>query len=413
MAAAPPGVSASPSGDPLGTPLEIAACRLHEVAVPLVEPFRISGGTLATRRSLIVELADASGAVGYGESAPFEAPFYSGETVASAAACIADHLFPRVRGRAFAGLGPAAEALRRGVRGNRMARAGVETALWDLVSAKAGVPLRRLVAALLERLGVAEPLRAPRDFVESGAALGIPEDGRVETLAGWARAAAQAGCRRIKIKVMPGWDVAPVRAVREALQGAAAAPGGRIGLWADANGAYSRERDLAALRALDGEGLVMLEQPLEPDDLAGLVALSRELATPICLDESLTGERAAELFLAVGGPGIWNIKVQRVGGLWESARIYARAVKAGVRLWAGSMPETGVGMHAVLALASFPGFVFPSDAAPSTRWYPSGADLIEWPMDAGGRMPVSDVAGLATFGLAQKLARVGRVGVRG
>ena len=386
----------------LDAPLAIAGCRLFEVAVPLVEPFRISGGTLARRRSLIVELSGASGAVGYGESAPFEEPFYSEETLQSCTGCIAAHLFPRLAGRSFASLEAAVGALERGVRGNRMARAGVETALWDLLSAETGVPLRLLLGALMERLGVPEDFRVPSATVESGAALGIPSDGRVETLADRAREAVRRGHRRVKIKVMPGWDVVPVRAVR-------AAVGDGVPVWADANGAYARERDAAALEALDHERLAMLEQPLPPDDVIGTIRLGQELRTPLCLDESLTDDGAARLFLESDGPVLWNVKVQRVGGLWESVRIYRRAVEAGVALWAGSMPETGVGMHAVLSLAAFPGFLYPSDAAPSASWYEPGADLIEWTMDAEAKMPVSDVAGLAKLGVGDKLAGMGRV----
>jgi len=388
--------------EPLDQPLEIVRCRLLEVAVPLVEPFRISGGTLRARRSLIVELTGASGAVGYGESAPFEEPFYSEETLQSCTACIGAHLLPRLAGRRFDSLEAAIGALEHGVRGNRMARAGVETALWDLLSAETGSPLRLLIGALLQRLGVPEESRAPAATVESGAALGIPADGRVETLAERARDAVRRGHRRVKIKVMPGWDVAAVRAVR-------AAVGDDVPVWADANGAYSRERDAAALEALDHERLAMLEQPLPPDDVVGTIRLSQELRTPVCLDESLTGDGAARLFLESDGPVLWNIKVQRVGGLWESARIYRCAVDAGVALWAGSMPETGVGLHAVLSLAAFPGFLYPSDAAPSASWYRAGADLIEWTMDGEAMMAVSDTAGLANLGVRDRLAQVGRV----
>jgi len=168
---------------PLETPLEVAGCKLYEVAVPLMEPYRMSSGSLRTRRSLIVELTDRNGAVGYGESAPFERPFYSEETLYSAKACIIQHLFPRLTGQSFGSLEVAVKALERGVRGNRMARAGAETALWDLVCAKAGVSLRTLLASAMQRLGVAEEKRASLSYVESGAALGIPEDGQPDTLA--------------------------------------------------------------------------------------------------------------------------------------------------------------------------------------------------------------------------------------
>jgi O-succinylbenzoate synthase len=388
----------------LDTPLEIAACKLYEVAVPLREPYRMSSGTLRTRRSLIVEIADASGSVGFGESAPFERPFYSEETLYSARACIIQHLLPRLVGQTFPGLEPAVRALERGVRGNRMARAGVETALWDLLCAKAGVSLRTVISAAMQRVGVLEDKTTSQPFVDVGAALGIPEDGQADTLADQACLAIQQGYKRVKIKILPGWDVAAVQAVRRAAHDM----GQKVRIWADANGAYSRERDFEALQGLDREQLVMLEQPLPPDDVLGMIRLAHELMTPICLDESLTDDRAGQLFVESDGPRVWNIKVQRVGGLWESVKIYKRALDGDVRLWAGSMPETGVGMHAVLCLASFSGFVYPSDVEPSVRWYVPGTDLVEWRMD-GGRMPVSDAPGLATLGVKEKLEQVGKV----
>jgi O-succinylbenzoate synthase len=208
----------------------------------------------------------------------------------------------------------------------------------------------------------------------------------------------------VKIKVLPGWDVAAVQAVRRAAHDM----GSMVRIWADANGAYSHEADFEALQALDKEHLVMLEQPLPPDDVLGMIRLTHELGTPICLDESLTDERAAQLFLESDGPKVWNIKVQRVGGLWESVKIYKRGLDGDVRLWAGSMPETGLGMHAVLCLAAFKGFVYPSDVAPSARWYTPGTDLLEWRMD-DGRMQVSDAPGLVTLGVKERLEQVGQL----
>ena len=390
--------------DPLDTPIEIAGARLFEVAIPLTEPFRIAGGAMRTRRSLIVELTDASGAVGYGESAPFERPFYSDETLYSAKACHIQHLLPKMKGQTFGSLEVAIHALEKGIRGNRMARAGVETALWDLLCAKANVPLRVLLAAAMQRLKVPDPMRASRQWVESGAALGIPEDDDLEALAEQARRALEAGYKRIKVKVEPGFDVAPVKAVRDAAHQA----GRKVRIWGDANGSYSREKDMEALQALDREGLVLLEQPLSPDDVLGTIKLAHEIVTPVCVDESLVDDRAGQLFLESDGPKVWNLKVQRVGGLWESVKIYQRAVEGGVKLWGGTMPETGVGAHAIICLGSFAGFVYPTDVAPSKRWFEAGADLIEQHMDGQGRISVSDTPGLYRFKLKEKLEKVGR-----
>ena len=392
----------------LDTPLEITGVRLFEVAIPLAEPFRISGGTMRTRRSLIVELTDAGGAVGYGESAPFERPFYSEETLYSAKACLIQHLLPRLKGQTFGSLEVAVRALVKGIRGNRMARAGAETALWDLVCAKAGVPLRALLAAVMQQLGVSDPMRANRAFVESGAALGIPDSGAenpLEVLGDWAWSAMEAGYKRIKIKIQPGWDVEPVRAVREVAREMER----KVRIWADANGSYVRERDLDKLQALDKEGLVLLEQPLEADDVLGTIKLAHQIMTPVCIDESLVDDRAAQLFLESDGPKVWNLKIQRVGGLWEAAKIYKRAVEAGIKLWGGTMPETGVGSHAMVCLGSFAGFTHPTDIAPSKRWYEPGVDLIEIHMDGQGRISVSDAPGLYRFKLKEKLEQVGKL----
>ncbi|MEK6609398.1 MAG: hypothetical protein AABZ35_00590 [Gemmatimonadota bacterium] len=90
-------------------------------------------------------------------------------------------------------------------------------------------------------------------------------------------------------------------------------------------------------------------------------------------------------------------------------KIYQRAVEGGVKLWAGTMPETGIGAHAILCLGAFSGFVYPTDVAPSKRWYEPGADLIEMHMDGQGHVSVSDTPGLHRFKIKEKLEKVGRV----
>src|SRR5881628_2144078 len=95
--------------------MRIARIELFDLALPLVEPFIISGGAVTERRSLIVALHDDEGHVGYGESPPFELPFYSAETLASAIDLTHRVLVPRVAGRALASpsSSPAASASQR------------------------------------------------------------------------------------------------------------------------------------------------------------------------------------------------------------------------------------------------------------------------------------------------------------
>jgi len=354
--------------------MRIARADLYELSLPLVEPFVISGGAITERRSLIVVLHDDAGHSGYGECPPFQLPFYSEETLTGARYIIEQVLLRRVVGREFASIDALDEALREGVRGNWFARAGVETAAWDLEAHARGTGLAALLG---ERLGVTTAAA-----VDCGVALGIPPERQADALTRSVYGAVRQGYRRVKIKIAPGWDVAAVAAARAGLAGT------DLPLTVDANGAYEWPRDEGALRALDETGLLYIEQPLAPDELVGHAELARALRTPICLDETLRDARAARQIIALAGPRIWNIKVHRVGGLSEVCRIYRLAESYGAELWAGTMPESGIGSQAALAAAALPRFVYPSDLEPSARWFGRNADVIKLAMGKEGRIAV-------------------------
>jgi O-succinylbenzoate synthase len=264
------------------------------------------------------------------------------------------------------------------VRGNPFARAALETAAWDLEARRKGVGMAVLLA---ERLRVKAATRIP-----CGVALGIPQDRKIETLVTWVEDAVARGYRRVKIKVAPGWDAQPVMTVARLL-----AEGG-IPLTVDANGAYEWPEHEANLRFMDDAGLLYIEQPLPPDELVGHVRLTQELKTPICVDETLRDARAARQIAELEGPRVWNIKVHRVGGLSEVLRIYRIAEQFGATLWAGTMPESGIGSQAAIAAAALPLFTYPSDLEASSRWFGEGKDLIELRMDAEGMMEVPRVS---------------------
>jgi O-succinylbenzoate synthase len=358
--------------------MRIAQVELYNLELPFAEPFIISGGRIDARRSLIVLLRDDQGHVGYGESAPDELPFYSEETLASARDLIRRVLVPRVAGREFDAPEAVDAALREHVRGNPFARAGVETAAWDLEANRRGTGLAQLVAG---RLGV-----APGVSFACGVALGIPEDRLPETLTRRVYEALQHGYRRVKIKVAPGWDEEAVRAARVGMAGT------DLPLTVDANGAYIWPEHERALRALDDAGLLYIEQPLAPEELVGHARLAHALKTPVCLDETLRDAGTARQIVALDGPMVWNIKVHRVGGLTEACRMYRTAADCGARVWAGTMPESGIGSQAGLAIAALPGCAFPSDLEPSTRWFGRDVDVIKLTMSRDGRMPVPGVS---------------------
>jgi o-succinylbenzoate synthase len=357
--------------------MPIARIELYELTLPLLEPFIISGGTMLERRSLVVVLQDNEGHRGYGESPPFELPFYSEETLASARYLLEQVLIPRLLESESGSPETVDEIVRRGVRGNPFARAALETAAWDLEAARRGVGLARLLA---ERLCV-----EPAATVPCGVALGIPHDRSLDTLRRWIQEALTRGYQRVKIKIAPGWDASAVEMASQMMAGTG------LPLTVDANGAYEWPAHEANLRSVDAAGLLYIEQPLAPDELVGHARLTRELRTPVCVDESLRDARAARQIAELDGPRVWNVKVHRVGGLSEVSRIYAIARSYGAKLWAGTMPESGIGSQAALAAAALPGFVYPSDLEPSTRWFGQDGDVIQLAMSAEGCMGVPTV----------------------
>lgn len=350
---------------------------LYEIGIPLKEPFQISGGVSYFRRSLIIVLSSGE-YKGYGEAAPFEEPYYSSETISSVKALYQDLLIPRLLGKQIASIEHMNEVLSEGIRGNAFAKAGIENAYWDLLCNKNKVNLKQLIEYKMKQLEVPKEFMESKDYIKSGVSIGIPVDGQIETLQKWAQEYVDEGYQRIKIKIRPEWDVEPLAAVRQQI--------GDFPLWIDANSAYDLEKHKETLVEMDQYGCLFYEQPLHHDDILDHAKLGKEIKTPICLDESLKSERVARQVLECGASKIWNIKIQRIGGLLEGLKIYKLASDNGVELWGGTMPESGIGAIPMLNLASFKGFVYPADIEASARWYGEGQDTIELKMNQEGQI---------------------------
>ena len=347
--------------------MRVTAAQLRRLRVPFRQPVRTAHGSMTARDVLLVRLTTDAG-VGWGECGALAQPVYTSEYVDGAAHALRHHLLPRLAGRDVDGA--RVGDLLAPVQGHRMAKAAVEQAVLDAL-------LRAGGRSLADHLGVTV------DSVEAGVALGIAAS--LEALLDAVAAAVDEGYRRVKLKVEPGWDVAPVRAVRERF-------GESLLLQADANGSYRLE-DAAHLAGLDPFGLLLLEQPLGPDDLVGHAELARRLATPVCLDESITSAAAAAAALALGAAGVVNVKPARVGGLAEAVRVHDLCRAAHVPVWCGGLFETGLARAANLALAGLPGFSLPGDLSPPARYL--AEDIVDPPLVAvAGRVAVPRRPGL-------------------
>jgi O-succinylbenzoate synthase len=284
---------------------------------------------------------DTADATGWGECVADDEPTYSSEYADGAQHLIREHLLPRLTGDVSAArVAPLLAA----VKGHPMAKAAVETALLDAELRAAGMSFGSYLGAVADR-------------VPAGVSVGIhptvPE--LLDAVDGYLAE----GYLRIKLKIEPGWDVEPVRAVREQF-------GDDILLQVDANTAY-RLSDARHLARLDAFDLLLIEQPLPEDDVRGHAELATVVRTPICLDESITSARAAADAIALGACSIVNIKAGRVGGYLEARRVHDVCAANGVPVWCGGMLETGLGRAANVALAALPNFVLPGDTSASRR----------------------------------------------
>jgi O-succinylbenzoate synthase len=315
---------------------------LRRVAMPLVSPFRTSFSTQTARDILLVR-ALTDGADGWGECVTLGDPLYSPEYVDGAVDVMRRHFIPALAGVTDApGVGEALKPFK----GHRMSKGALEMAVLD-------AELRT------EGRSFARELGSTRDRVPCGVSVGIMDS--IPALLDAVDAYLAEGYVRIKLKIEPGWDVEPVRAVRERF-------GDDVLLQVDANTAYTL-RDARLLAKLDDFDLLLIEQPLEEEDVLGHAELAKIVRTPICLDESITSAQTAAAAIRLGATSVINIKPGRVGGYLEARRIHDLAVAHGIAVWCGGMIESGIGRAANVALASLPGFTLPGDVSASDRFY--------------------------------------------
>ena len=365
--------------------LHLERVELREIELPLKTPFETSFGRVSRRRILIVKVFDRSGAAGYGECVAGENPFYSHETIDTAWLMMTKHILPLLAGRQIGSAAQVRDALAP-IRENRMAKAGVEAALWDLEAKLAGQPLWRYIGGT-------------RAEIACGVSIGLQES--TGALLDKVACEIESGYQRIKIKIKPGKDELLVEAVRGRFP--------RITLSVDANSAYSLVRDAPLFARLDDFRLLMIEQPLAPGDLVDHAKLQRSLKTPLCLDESIVSLASAEHARELGACRIVNIKLGRVGGYSEAKEIQAFAAAHGMPVWCGGMLEAGIGRAHNIALSTLSGFTLPGDVAASARYWDE--DIIEPPVTVSRKGTITAPAGHG-IGFEVREARVEALTVR-
>jgi O-succinylbenzoate synthase len=359
--------------------VKLTGVELLRVRMPLVAPFRTSFGTQAERELLLLRAVTSEGE-GWGECGAMVDPLYSSEYVDGVEHVLRTFLVPTLLAAGDLTANKVAPLLAK-FKGHRMAKAALEMAVLDAELRAHGVSFGTALGSI-------------RDSVPCGVSVGIMDT--IPKLLDVVGGYLDTGYLRIKLKIEPGWDVEPVRAVRERF-------GDDILLQVDANTAYTLS-DVPQLQRLDPFELLLIEQPLEEEDVLGHAELAKHIRTPICLDESVVSARSAADAIKLGACRIVNIKPSRVGGYLEARRVHDVCAAHGVPVWCGGMIETGLGRAANVALASLPGFTLPGDTSASDRFYTD--DITEPFVLEGGRLPVPSGPGLGVTPIPARLAEV-------
>ena len=348
--------------------VKITSANLYMINLPLQSAFKTSFGQMRTKDFILVALHDEDGRTGYGECSAFSVPFYTEEFRNSAYLLLKDILIPLLLRQEIttpAQLTNLFCAIKR----NNMAKAAIDTAMWDLYAQKS-------------HRSLAEAIGGNKKEVLAGISIGIQPSPTV--LVQKVQQAVKAGYQRVKVKIKPGADYQYLKAVRNAFP--------QLMLMADANSAYQL-KDTDRLKKLDELGLLMIEQPLESDDLLHHARLQQQLTTPICLDESINSLADAQAMYQLGSGQIINIKVSKVGGLSIAKEIQAFAQRHHIDCWCGGMLGSGVARAVDIAAATLPGYTLPNDISASQRYF--AHDIIKPEINlSNGKVKVPTIPGL-------------------
>lgn len=347
--------------------MKIEAITLREIHMPLVHFFETSFGRTYSRRILLVTV-HSEGVEGWGESVVGEDPYYSSEWIDSAWPTLTRYLIPAMLGKRVES-GRECPALYAKVRAHRMAKAGLENAVWDAEAAQKKQPLWKLLGGM-------------RREIPCGVSIGIQDS--IEQLLEKIEIELGAGYRRIKVKVKPGWDLNVLEKIRSRWAD--------ITLSCDANSAYTLD-EVEHLRKFDQFNLLMIEQPLWNDEIYYHARLQKELRTAICLDESIVNARSAALAGDIGACRIVNIKVGRVGGFSEAIKVHDVCQQNKIPVWCGGMLETGIGRGHNIALSTLPNFSLPGDVSASKRYWKEDIVEPEIVVSPKGMIAIGDTPG--------------------
>lgn len=322
--------------------LTIWEIRFHRIQKKLKKPFVTSLQTVNDRESIMVTVISDNGLEGFGECVAFSTPWYTEETVESCAFVMERVLKPLLLDKTLSSPQEVATVFSP-VKGNHMAKAAIEMAVWDLFAKDEGIPLWQYIGGIQKCISA-----------------GVVVAASAEELLHDIDQAASKGYSRIKIKIAPESDTALLK------EAVSRYPD--IVFFADANGGFSKE-SFGELLAFDEVGFTLIEQPFDEQEWNLHTQAKKEMKTSICLDESIKSIYDVERMIEMQAADIIVLKMGRLGGWHETLKVVDLCGRNGIGMWVGGMIEFGISKAHNLALASLPEIILPGDFADSRHFW--------------------------------------------
>ncbi|MGB6406933.1 MAG: o-succinylbenzoate synthase [Planococcus donghaensis] len=347
---------------------------LKTIRRPLKTPFKSVLQQVDEREVIVVSVRDESGHIGYGECVAFETPWYTEETITSCRFVLEHVLLPLIKGQNLQHPKEVWE-LFNAVKGNRMAKAAMEMAVWDLFAKQQQQPLWQLVGGTSKAIPAGIVVAADPAQIEKRVAQ-----------------ANNAGYKRIKIKIHPDTDPSMLKSVVNSYP--------ELLFFADANGSFNKD-NFERLKEFDDVGFALIEQPFGEREWVLHAQAKAQLNTKICLDESIASIEDVQQMIDSKAGDIVVLKMSRLGGWTETLKVVKLCREHSISMWVGGMIEFGVSKAHNLALASLPSIDYPGDFSASTHFWEK--DIIQPAIIVdNGEIQLSDQIGIGyTVNLAE------------
>jgi muconate cycloisomerase len=295
------------------------------VDLPTIRPHHLSMAVMRKQTMVIIRLFCSDGIEGIGESTTIGGLSYGEESPESMKLNIDTYFTPLLIGKKAHLIHQAMTLLDKNIKGNRILKSGIETALLDAQGKRLGVPISTLLGgAMTDRLPVLWTLASgntEKDIAEAEQLLASGRHNIFKLKIGWQD---------------PSLSIAHVSAIKKAL-------GDKAKITVDVNQAWDESTAKQSIAKLETAGVDLIEQPIARENFEGLARLTQMFKVPIMADEAQGDLTDAFKLAKMRACDVFALKIGKAGGLYNVLKAAAIAESADISLYGGTLLEGSIG----------------------------------------------------------------------